>query len=310
MNTHVRHRLLLAGSLTAILVVGGIGGYQCLAQRTRNSAVRILLNRTNAGAKAKRPLQSRPKTTRIDPRLKSMSRKGARKIGGKIVSMKTALGKRAIRSGRRQRKLNVAAAKRPAKGRGQQRKKAVAVRQSAKSHLKLTLRITSKGAVSVVNAVECPGAGIPSRYAYGRFVYEVSAGGKTVAVGTLNDMFEMHGLPGPGHPAGAVVQTDSATVRILVPNMSLGDKRLNSLAIRGYKLRAGIRLNAVNPAIVARLRQGKKMTAHFSAAARTLAPQIRGKARSLRKRTNRGPSVHRIPTPRGKVVPSRVRGPF
>lgn len=204
--------------------------------------------------------------------------------GGDVKTMEAELARspRAV-SGNKQPDYDARVAERPNQGGGPQKSKD---RQaaSAGSHLHLVLRISDTGSVEVLSAVEVSGDAIMSDEPAGDFVYEVRVGEQTVAVQALPDPFEMRSFPGPeGTPQQGhyIERGKKATIVVKVPRMSATSALLNTVAVRLYKIKPSARIDRINPSVLRKLRQDKKVEMRFNVTSSQLGPQIREKVRKL-----------------------------
>jgi hypothetical protein len=113
---------------------------------------------------------------------------------------------------------------------------------AARSHLRLTLRVSQSGLAEVVAATEVSGEAVLSDVARGDFVYEVAVGGRTLVVQGVIDPFERRSFPGPdGSPQQGhhFDREETATLVVKVPDADGVRKAAEALTVRLYKLRPG-----------------------------------------------------------------------
>jgi hypothetical protein len=152
------------------------------------------------------------------------------------------------------------------------------------SHLQLLLRVAEDGSVEVINATELPGDAVFSDAPVGNYVYEVAQGGKTVAVQSLVDPFEMRSFPGPaeGPTEGHHVhRAPSALLAIKVPHTTLADAQLDGLSIGLHRITTDRRLELIDAAELSKLKQSGELQLQLELRGPQLAPAIRLKGRKV-----------------------------
>ena len=289
---YIGNKSILARAALYLMLAGLVAAGLLLIEREFVSA-----QTQGSGAKQGRSsrygeLQSDPKRqpTATGPQMEPIpygaAPSGAAKIqpppSGDIKTMEAELARSPQGvSGNKQPDFDAKVAERPGQGAGPQKGKD---RQTpSASHLHVVLRISDTGSIEVLSAVEVPGDAIMSDEPVGDFVYEVTVGEQTVAVQALPDPFEMRsfspeGTPQQGHN---IERAKKATIVVKVPGMSATSARLNTVAVRLYKIKPGARIDKINPSVLQRLREDKKVEMRFNVTSAQLGPQIRAKVRKL-----------------------------
>lgn len=205
-------------------------------------------------------------------------------INGKVEKMEDHLAHPLrVQRGRKQPKIDLTLTTDHPQAKGLQRP--IASRAAlGKSHLHLVLRITEAGATEVLSAVEIEGDALISDEPTGDFVYEVTEDGKTLAVQAIPDPFELRSFSGPeGTPQEGhyLSRAKTATITVKVPNAKLAAPSLNKFVIQLYKVKPGEPLEKINPAVLYRLKQEKRLELRVNITGSKLAPQILKLGRKL-----------------------------
>jgi len=151
------------------------------------------------------------------------------------------------------------------------------------THLHVVLRVTPNGEAEVVKAAELPGPAVFSDAPIGNYAYEVSKDGKTLAVESLIDPFQMRSFP----PQGADDQghhferAASALVVVKVPHARLADADLGHIQVVLHRLRPEVKTETMNPAELTRVKDEGQVEAQWNLAAGQLAAEIRAKGRKV-----------------------------
>jgi hypothetical protein len=156
--------------------------------------------------------------------------------------------------------------------------------KSPASCLNLVLRLWDDGRVEVVRATELPGNAVFSDVLTGPYVYEVTKGGKTIAVETFGDPFEVRSFGGPGDETHGhhFERSRTALVVVKVPKTRLSDTDLDQLAIRLNRIDRDLGLDTVNESALLKLRQHGALRPLWEMRNGTLAGELRRKGRTVR----------------------------
>jgi len=141
--------------------------------------------------------------------------------------------------GARQMEPVTAEARSPRQGQGPQVGR-VAEARGAGSYLHLVLRVTEGAGVEVVDATEHPGTVVLSDVVEGAYLQEVTLGGKTVAVESIADPFQVrsfarpgaHAEQGEGHAFG---RANSVVLTVRVPGMTLKSAAAQDVGFALYR---------------------------------------------------------------------------
>lgn len=227
-------------------------------------------------------VQTGQKKLRVASRavMKAEQRPVATPINGKTLSMEEALrtSPKGV-GGKLQPKVELAQSEKPRMGSGEQKPRMGDERKPAGSHLELVLKVSSEGGAEVVSAKEVPGASASSQSGPGQWVYAVFSGDKPIKAQGIPDPFEMRSFaPPPGSPLEGqghhIEQAKTALVPVSVPNLTLKSPEISTLSVQLYKVKEGPPLLQVDPSILQKLQQERRLEMKIRIPAATLNRQI------------------------------------
>lgn len=202
-------------------------------------------------------------------------------VAGKVLKMEDALKAAVQPAGAEQPTFQATQALRASGGGGQKGRPAAAA--AVGSHLQLVLQVSEGGEAEVVSAAEVPGPAPLNDEPLGDYVYEVTEGDATLAVQALPDPFETRSFSPPGTNKGHHIgRVKSVTIVVQVP-LPQADARLDRIGLNLIKLEPGSRVETIDRATLARLRQENRVRVLATVPTAKLVPQIRLKAVSLDK---------------------------
>lgn len=149
------------------------------------------------------------------------------------------------------------------------------------SHLHLIVRVTEAGAAEVVSATEIPGDAPESPEARGNYVFEVHAGGATVATDAIVDPFEQRAFAGGAYAGHSVSRAASALVPLKVPKTNLGSPNVKDLGFRLFRLKPGVQLTQIDAAALKTLKAEQKLETKVDAPAARFGAEIVKKGKRL-----------------------------
>lgn len=200
----------------------------------------------------------KPWTFSAAPAMDAARPAAAQPVHGQLKLMNAAVA--APRTGTFQEPVNSLQARAPAKGSGPQLGRRIEA--PASTHLHLVLRVTEAGTAEVVSATELPGSPPAPAESTGEYVYEVSSGGQTLAVGSMIDPFETRSFPSKesGRPQVHMIgRAAEATVVAQVPDMNLGSAALRDMTFTLFKVKEGYQLSRLDAAALRDLKQQGKL---------------------------------------------------
>lgn len=149
-------------------------------------------------------------------------------------------------------------------------------RRTGASFLSLTLRLRDDGTSEIVRATQVDGKLIERQGPATEYVYEIVKDGKSFAVGFLPEgTFALRGFKPENGGREKTGRTDTATVTLNVPGTELDAAKQGKIALRIYKIRPGVELDAISPGVLKKLVTTEKASVQFELSSATIAAQTK-----------------------------------
>jgi hypothetical protein len=145
------------------------------------------------------------------------------------------------------------------------------------SYLALVVRFRANDrSLCLLKATQISGKLVLRKGPSSKVIYEITKDDQDLVAGFLpEDPLTTRGFSSPSHPTENTAESESATILINAPSADLQAGRDGRLGIRVYILKAGVRVESVNPDVLKMLVADGKAALQFELSRDQFASQIR-----------------------------------